>query len=55
MIQSRIVFKYSSCNEKSGPKLNFTKALKKLKKFALISGKELKSLVIRGKEDVNII
>ncbi len=54
-MQSKIVVRYFYSSENKGPKLNLTKDFKKLKKFALISGKELKSLVIRGKDDVKII
>jgi hypothetical protein len=54
-MQSRMVFRYCSWSENRGTKLNFTKAFKNPKKFALIYGNELKSLVISGKEDVNII
>jgi len=35
--------------------LNLTSDLRNAKKFALISGKELKSLVIRGRDEVKII
>lgn len=54
-MQSKIVLKNYSCSENSGPKLNLTSDLRNPKKLALISGKELKSLVISGSEEVKII
>ena len=53
--QSSIRLKLFSSSEYNIAKLNFIKAFKKAKKFALISGKELKSVVIRGKLEPKIM
>lgn len=47
--------KLFSSREYNIAKLNLIKAFKKAKKLALISGKELKSVVIRGKLELKII
>jgi len=43
------VLKCDSSNEYKRPKLNLIKDFKNAKKFALISGNELKSVVINGR------
>ena len=50
-----MVMRNCSWSENRGPKLYLTSALRKEKKLALISGKELKSLVMSGREEVKII
>lgn len=49
------MLKWSYFRENSSPKLNLINAFRKAKKLALISGKELKSLVIKGKLEENTI
>lgn len=53
--QSRIRLNLFSSKEYNITKLYLMRAFKKAKKFDLISGKELKSVVIRGRLDLNII
>jgi hypothetical protein len=55
IIQSKMVLKNYSCKENKGGKLNLTNAFKNPKKLLLIYGKLLKSDVIRGSDEVNII
>lgn len=55
MTQSKIVLKYYYFKLNKLTKLNLTSDLRKAKKLALIYGKLLKSLVIKGRLEVNII